>query len=229
MKVLAERRISVERPARTMNGLPIMMLIIATLGAVPFILLDGIRMHDWTSVVGAALVLAAMAIVWRGFFTLEPNEACVLITSGEYDGTVREPGFHWTNPFARKKPISLRAQSLCIEKLKVHNALGEPVEFATVVVWRVTDTARAVLDVHSAADFVRDQCGNAVRHMISNLVEPADQSPAVLRRGVGQIQEHLRSELQERVIRAGVTIDEVRVTQRCESWKPGAMTAVAHA
>jgi regulator of protease activity HflC (stomatin/prohibitin superfamily) len=229
MKVLAERRISVERPARTMSGLPIMALIIATVVAVPFILMDGIRMGEWASVVGAVVVLGAMAVVWRGFFTLEPNEACVLMSSGEYDGTVREPGFHWTNPFARKKPVSLRAQSLCIEKLKVHNGEGEPVEFAAVVVWRVTDTARAVLDVHSAGDFVRDQCGNAVRHMISNLVEPADESPAVLRRGVGQIQEHLRSELQERVIRAGVTVDEVRVTQRCESWKPSVLAAVGHA
>ena len=218
MKVLVERPISVERPARTMSGSPILFLNIATVVAVPFILIDGFRMADWPVVVGGFLVWVAMGIVWRGFFTLEPNEACVLVGWGQYHGTVREAGFHWTNPFFRKKPVSLRVQTLCIEKLKVHDKHGAPVELAATVVWRVAETARATFDVNCVADYVQHHCENAARLVAGKLAEPIDESSDSIRRGISNLQSTLRHDLQERVMRAGVTIEEVRVTQRCEKW-----------
>lgn len=227
MKVTSERPTSVECPARTMSGLPIMALNIATVTAVPFILIDGVRMGEWANVIGGMAVLVAMAVIWRGFLTLEPNEACVLLSWGDYKGTVRDSGFHWVSPFARKKPVTLKAQSLCVEKLKVHDKHGAPIELAAVIVWRIVETARATFDVHDAGTFVRDQCENAVRHLAAGIAEPMDKNPAVLRRGVGQLQEHLRGELQERVTRAGVTIDEVRLSQRCENWTVPRVSSVA--
>ncbi|HUS37430.1 MAG TPA: SPFH domain-containing protein [Verrucomicrobiae bacterium] len=233
MKVLVERPISVERPARTMSGSPILFLNIATVVAVPFILIDGFRMADWPVVVGGFLVWVAMGIVWRGFFTLEPNEACVLVGWGQYHGTVREAGFHWTNPFFRKKPVSLRVQTLCIEKLKVNDKHGAPVELTATVVWRVAETARATFDVNCVADYVQHHCENAARLVAGKLSEGANGlgggegvggvngvggSGEATRRGIGYLQSTLRHDLQERVMRAGVTIDEVRVTQRCEKW-----------
>jgi regulator of protease activity HflC (stomatin/prohibitin superfamily) len=228
MKVLVERPISVERPARTMSGSPILFLNVATVVAVPFILIDGFRMGEWASVVGGVLVWVAMGVVWRGFFTLEPNEACVLVGWGHYHGTVRDTGFHWTNPFVRKKPVSLRAQTLCVEKLKVHDKQGAPLEMAATVVWRVTETARATFDVSNVEDYVRHHCENAVRHIGCKLPELAEENSDAVRRGLTQLQQTLRHELQQRVSRAGVTIDEVRLTQRCVNWmssNAGALSA----
>jgi regulator of protease activity HflC (stomatin/prohibitin superfamily) len=230
MKVLVERPISVERPARTMSGSPILFLNIATVVAVPFILIDGFRMGEWPVVVGGFLVWVAMAIVWRGFFTLEPNEACVLVGWGHYHGTVRETGFHWTNPFFRKKPVSLRVQTLCIDKLKVNDKHGAPVELAATVVWRVAETARATFDVNCVADYVQHHCENAARLVAGKLSEGANGLDGgdggngtgdSMRRGILNMQATLRHDLQERVMRAGVTIEEVRVTQRCEKWLAG--------
>jgi regulator of protease activity HflC (stomatin/prohibitin superfamily) len=177
-------------------------------------------MAEWPSVIGGTLVLFAMILMWRGFFTLEANEACVIITWGEYRGTVRDSGFYWINPLARKKQVSLRARSICVDRLKVHDKHGAPIEMAAVVVWRIVETARATFDVHNVVDFVRDQSESAVRHLGSNGAAPVDQSPSSARRTIEEIQENLHRELQERLIRAGVIIDEVRLTQRCEHWVP---------
>jgi regulator of protease activity HflC (stomatin/prohibitin superfamily) len=48
----------------------------------------------------AGLILLALAILSTpGFFTLQPNEARVLILFGSYKGTSRQTGFRWGNPF----------------------------------------------------------------------------------------------------------------------------------
>lgn len=227
MKALPDRAVSTERPARTLSGSPILALCIATCAVVPFILSEGIRMGEWPSVIGGVVVLAMMALMWRGFFSIEPNEACVLTSWGEYRGTVRDAGFHWTNPFSRKTRVSLRARSLSVDRLKIQDKHGSPVEMAAVVVWRVAETARASFDVLCADDFVRDQCDSAVRHLGSRATESTDQSPASVRRSVDQLQMDLQRELQERVMRAGVIIDEVRVTQRCEHWMQSPADIVA--
>jgi len=68
-----------------------------------------------------AIPLAVAAgLSLSGHFTLQPNEARVLILFGEYRGTVRESGFHWANPFMTKHRISLRSRNLNGEKLKVN-------------------------------------------------------------------------------------------------------------
>jgi regulator of protease activity HflC (stomatin/prohibitin superfamily) len=220
MKVLAERPISVERPARTISGVPILALNLATCVTVPFILVDGFRMADWPSMIGGVLVLAAMFIMWRGFFTVGPNECWIVMAWGSYRGTVREQGLHWVSPFALKTPVSLRARSLSVDRLKMHDNHGAPIEMAAVIEWRVIETARASFDVHCVDNYVRDQCESAVRHFASNISDTAYESPVSTRRNVEQLQQKLQSELQGRVARAGVTIDEVRLTQRCEHWTP---------
>lgn len=221
MKALAERPVTMERPARTMCGAPIMALNLATCVTVPFILVDGARMGEWPTVWLGLVVLIAMGIMWRGFFTIGPNDSCLLLSWGEYRGTVRDTGYHWVSPFARKIPMTLRARTLSVDRLKVHDKQGAPVEMAATIVWRVVETARATFDVHNVEDFVRAQCESAVRHLASNICEPLDgHNASLMRSGVVDLQLNLRGVLQERVTRAGVTIDEVRLTQRCEKWAP---------
>src|SRR5206468_8110631 len=106
--------------------------------------------HRDTGVGGWALLLGGFVflLLMSGFFVLAPNEArVVLFLGGRYVGTVRQPGFHWTTPFSRKRRITLRVRNFESAKLKVSDHDGNPVEIAAVVVWRVVDSAKAAFGV----------------------------------------------------------------------------------
>jgi hypothetical protein len=160
---------------------------------------------------GVSLFLAVLAT--RGFFTLQPNEGAVLILFGAYKGTVRDSGFFFTNPFNKRLKISLRARNLNGEKLKVNDKRGNPIEIAVVVVWRVRDTAQAVFDVDSYENYVRIQSESALRHVASNYAyDDGEPNELTLRGGSDGVSAALTRELQERLAKAGVEIDEARLT-----------------
>jgi regulator of protease activity HflC (stomatin/prohibitin superfamily) len=183
-----------------------------------------------------------------GFFTLQPNEARVLILFGAYRGTVRASGFHWGNPFYSnggqasaatqriaeaevklakgKMPggtrqrrsqsrhrVSLRARTLNGEKLKVNDKRGNPVEIAAIVIWRVQDTAQASFDVDDYEKYVETQSESALRHLASCYAyDHGEENETTLRSGVEEVSQALRSELQERLAKAGVVVEEARLT-----------------
>jgi hypothetical protein len=161
---------------------------------------------------GILLGLAAF-IMFSGYFTLQPNEGRVLILFGEYKGTVRESGFHWTNPFYTKKKISLRSRNLEGHQLKVNDKRGNPIEIAVVVVWHVRDTAQALFDVEDYEAFVRVQSESAVRHLANEFAyDHGEEGEVTLRSGVEEVSEVLRQELEVRLAKAGVTVEEARLT-----------------
>ncbi|HWY78199.1 MAG TPA: SPFH domain-containing protein [Verrucomicrobiae bacterium] len=166
---------------------------------------------------GLAMVILG-GILTGGFFTLQPNQASVLVLFGAYQGTERRDGFHWTNPFNRKMKLSLRARNLNGDKLKVNDKNGNPIEIAAVVVWRVQDTAQAVFDVQDYESYVRIQSESAVRHLASAYAydhgEQAEgqQNEITLRSGMDEVSKALLVELQERLAKAGVVVDEARLT-----------------
>jgi regulator of protease activity HflC (stomatin/prohibitin superfamily) len=148
-----------------------------------------------------------------GFFTLQPNEARVLVLFGAYQGSVRTSGFHWTNPFNKKLRVSLRARNLNGDKLKVNDKSGNPIEIAAVVVWRVKDTAQATFDVQDYENYVRVQSESAVRHIASAYAyDHGEQDEITLRSGVEEVSVALTKELQERLDKAGVVVEEARLT-----------------
>src|SRR5580765_387348 len=183
-----------------------------------------------------------------GFFTLQPNEARVLILFGAYRGTVRSSGFHWGNPFysnggqacgaarriaeaegnlSKGKPhggprqrrsqsrhrVSLRARTLNGEKLKVNDKRGNPVEIAAIVIWRVQDTAMASFDVDDYEKYVETQSESALRHLASCYAyDHGEENETTLRSGVEEVSQALRSGLQERLAKAGVVVEEARLT-----------------
>lgn len=153
------------------------------------------------------------AFLMAGFFTLQPNQACVLILFGAYQGTVRDDGFHWILPFNKRSKLSLRARNLNGEKLKVNDKTGNPIEIAAVVVWRVEDTAQASFDVEDCENYVRIQSESAVRHLANTYAyDHGEANEITLRSGVEEISKALRAELQERLAKAGVAVDEARLT-----------------
>jgi len=87
--------------------------------------------------VAGILMMISGVVLLCGHFTLQPNEASVLILFGAYKGTEIRSGFHWANPLYTKKKVSLRSRNLDGGKLKVNDKRGNPIEIAAVVVWRV--------------------------------------------------------------------------------------------
>jgi len=163
--------------------------------------------------VGQLLVFGLALFSCFGHFTLQPNQGRVLILFGAYRGTVRQSGFHWTNPLNTKRRISLRSRNLNGEKLKVNDKRGNPIEIAAVVVWRVQDTAQACFDVDDYAEYVEVQSESAVRHLANCYAyDHGEEGETTLRSGVEDVSETLQKELQERLAKAGVLVQEARLT-----------------
>jgi regulator of protease activity HflC (stomatin/prohibitin superfamily) len=91
---------------------------------------------------------------------------------GSYVGTEHRPGFWWINPFNSKRKISRRLETLESGPLKVNDAVGNPIDIGAVIVWRVEDAAKALLEVGSYANYVKAQSETALRRMAS--VHPYD-------------------------------------------------------
>jgi regulator of protease activity HflC (stomatin/prohibitin superfamily) len=228
---------SKERQATVWPGWPMLALTIAlyVFGAVMLAL--GKTWAVWTGL--GALVLAVVASL--GFFTLQPNEARVLILFGRYHGTTRQVGFLWGNPFfsngstgrrsrplgrrdpgvsqaARRVPrykVSLRARTLNGERLKVNDRAGNPVDIAAVVVWHVEDTAQAIFDVDDFEAYVDMQSETALRHLATSYAYDhgeGEETAITLRGNVDEVSDALKAELGQRLIKAGVAVDEARLT-----------------
>jgi regulator of protease activity HflC (stomatin/prohibitin superfamily) len=231
-----------ERVTRVWVVLPALVaVLLVTIAMVPI----GGSDNAIVTVPLAAVVIALSVLMIFGFFTLQPNEARVLVLFGRYMGTVRESGFHWGNPFytngmrlgtdqhsqhlkksgktevqapARRGPgrnkLSLRARTLNGEKLKVNDSGGNPIEIGAVVVWRVQDTAQAMFDVDDYENYVQMQSESALRHLASQYSYDGGETGAeiTLRGHVEEVSLALGTELEDRLKKAGVLVDEARLT-----------------
>ena len=213
-------QINREFEARTLNGwsmvLTVFVMIAGSLALLTYDLVGAANArqapHPWL-IVGTVLTMLLGFLFWAGFFTLEPNMARVLIFFGAYRGTVRRSGFHWTNPLYKKFRISLRARNLNGEKLKVNDKKGNPIEIAAVIVWHVQDSAQAMFDVNYFEDYVRVQSESGLRHLASRYAyDNGEENEVTLRSGVEEVSAHLKKELEERLSKAGVAVDEARLT-----------------
>ena len=229
----------------------LIVLFIGDVALILFAIKDGVEttgQPHFGLLIPSLLLLPILSVMLSGFFTLQPNEARVLVLFGDYKGTVRTSGFHWGNPFYTNGPrpmglmaqaaemqgklagmkagtasssrkslgrnkISLRARTLNGDKLKVNDKRGNPIEIAAVVVWRVGDTAQATFDVENYENYVSTQSESALRHLASLYsYDYGEEHEITLRSNVGEVSQALRAELQERLAKAGVVVDEARLT-----------------
>lgn len=202
-----------ERRVRAAGGWPMLGLtLLMFLGAV-FLFIVGIVTRIPLTAIVAILVFFLAIFCTFGFFTLQPNQAAVLILFGAYKGTVADSGFFWTNPLNKKVKISLRTRNFNGDKLKVNDKRGNPIEIAAVVVWRVEDTAQASFDVDNYEHYVTVQSESAVRHLASGYsYDDGEDDEMTLRASADAVAETLRVELQERLNKAGVRVEEARLT-----------------
>jgi hypothetical protein len=166
-----------------------------------------------TPMIVCGLLFAIVVVLLCGFFTLQPNTAAVLLLFGAYKGTVRRAGFHWANPFYHKIKLSLRTRNFNTDTIKVNDQRGNPIEIAAVVVWRVEETAQASFDVDDYQHYVSVQSESAVRHLASAYPYDANiEGETSLRGSMDEVSERLLVELQERLARAGVVVEEARLS-----------------
>ena len=198
-----------EKNALTTNGYLLFLLVFSAQIATIVLLATLPGPMKIVAIIAAALV----AICWHGFFVVAPNQGKILQLFGHYVGTETTPGLRWANPLCTRKAISLRVRNFESGKLKVNDARGNPIEIATVVVWKVVDTAEAYFEVDDYESFVTIQSESALRNLANAYpYEPHEEEKLSLRGDPIQIAEKIKKEVQDRLEKAGVLVIEARIT-----------------
>ena len=198
---------------------------------------------SFPSIIGALVFFFAGLFVSSGLFSLQPGQAKVCVLFGKYIGTVKDEGLRWANPYYAKtlstnvgdlsslasgtgvptvnvhtSIISTRARTLNGDVLKVNDRMGNPIEIAEVVVWRISDTAKALFDVDDYDSYVAMQAETALRHVASiysydHMEDESESNTAItLRSNIEEVSEALQSELSRNLSVAGITVDDARLT-----------------
>ena len=218
-----------------MNGFVALILFLALMAASIYALvIGGINECGW--IIGGgilALILCFIALV--GLFTLEPNEAAVMIFFGKYKGTFNQHGFFWVNPFMSRKRLTMRARNLDAEPIKVNDKEGNPILIGMVIVWKLKDTYKAMFEIDAQSiaggatgatastrmnafeKYVRIQGDAALREVAGlyayddNKDTTDDDDELTLRSGGAEINEILVEKLNERLAFAGIEVQEARI------------------
>jgi hypothetical protein len=202
-----------EEERQTASGLLMLgvyLILIAVAGAG---IVRAARADDGRVALVGVLVIAASLLGLAGLFTVAPNEGRVLQLFGAYRGTAKEEGLRWANPFYSKKRISLRVRNFESAHLKVNDTDGNPIEIAAIVVWRVVDTAEAVFEVDDYEHYVKVQTESAVRNLATHYPYDAHlEGHLSLRGSTDEVAKKLKSEIQERLAKAGVEVIEARIS-----------------
>ena len=207
------RQPSLERAGVGSNGIAMLFLLLLDLAASLFGVLALLAGGSPMIAVGLALLLFVFLFVISGFYMLQPNEGAAITLFGDYRGTDRVNGLRWTWPWMGKQKISLRANNLISQQIKVNDLRGNPIEIAAQLVWRVTDTAQALFDVDDYRGFVTAQVEVAVRTIGARYpYDDFEHKEITLRGDHDRVSGELRTELINRLAVAGITVDECGFT-----------------
>jgi regulator of protease activity HflC (stomatin/prohibitin superfamily) len=202
-----------EREQQTTSGLLMLAVFLIIVATAVAGIVRAARADDAFVAVLCVLVILASLLGLAGLFTVAPNQGQVLQLFGAYRGTAKEEGLRWANPFYTKKRISLRVRNFESAHLKVNDTDGNPIEIASIVVWRVVDTAEAVFEVDDYHNFVSIQSEAALRNLATSYPYDAYVEGAMaLRSHTAEIAEQLKHEIQERLQKAGVEVLEARIS-----------------
>jgi len=202
-----------EIPARSFNGYLMLFVMLASMAGFAGGVLSAVSKGSPANVAAMGFSTAIFLFVSIGFYMLQPNQGVALTLFGAYKGTDRNEGLRWVWPWIGKAKVSLRANNLISEKIKVNDLRGNPIEMAAQVVWRVTDTAQALFDVDDYKAFVIAQIEAAVRTIGARYpYDDFTHQEVTLRGNHDQVGGELRLELMERLRVAGITVDECGFT-----------------
>jgi regulator of protease activity HflC (stomatin/prohibitin superfamily) len=206
---------SSETVASSFNGYAMLFLMLLSMGWFGWALSQVISSDGGVASAIFSLGLSTFLFLFVsiGFYMIQPNQGVALTLFGAYRGTDRNEGLRWIWPWIGKAKVSLRANNLISEKIKVNDLRGNPIEMAAQVVWRVTDTAQALYDVDDYKAFVVAQIEAAVRTIGARYpYDDFTHQEVTLRGNHDQVGGELRLELMERLRVAGITVDECGFT-----------------
>ncbi|MGW1225182.1 SPFH domain-containing protein [Streptomyces sp. NPDC002530] len=148
------------------GALPARLLALAGVDPRPY---DGVGAGPWAALaVLGFVVLFALGGLSRG----RVGSAWVLTLFGQYRGTVRRTGLMWISPLLLRRRVDVRLRHWRSEPLPAVDANGTALRVVVLVVWRVKDTARAVLGIEDHEEYLREQVESAMARVLSQL--PAD-------------------------------------------------------
>lgn len=205
---------TVERPARTINGLLILLFSLITFIAAVILITNAKRMgvDGAPFIVGAILLFVLSTLAFTGLYSVQPNQAVAITLFGDYRGSDRHTGLRWVLPWYARKKVSVRARNVTSDKLKVNDKRGNPIEIAANVVWRVQDSAKALFDVDNYETFVGIQIDTGLRDIASHYAyDHGEEAEPTLRADAEAVAEKLRDELAHRLSVAGIAVDEARL------------------
>ena len=196
------------------SGYPVLLILPVLLLITGWAGFSAIRAESVLWIVVSVFIFAATLILGViGFFMVHPNEARVLTLFGTYVGSARKSGLRWANPFFAKRAVSLRVRNFDCDPLKVNDSSGNPIEIAAVVVWKVVDSAEAVFEVDDYISFVEIQSEAALRNLATSYpYESHSKEEIALRSNPQQIAQQLKTEVQDRLEKAGVEVIEARIS-----------------
>ena len=144
------------------------------------------------------------------------------VSSSDAAPVPRAEGMQSGTAVMPSKKISLKIMTLNNNRQKINDCLGNPIEIGIAVMWRVTDTAKAVFNVDNFKEYLSLQCDSALRNIVR--IYPYDVAPNVDTTGDGVADEgslrgsseivaaRIRDEIQQKVENAGIEIIEARIT-----------------
>ena len=204
--------LSTEVGAQTASGYAMLLLMLVVLIAGIFAF-AGLRDQPLFAAIGLGLGSLLALLIGCGFYMLQPNQAAAITLFGSYKGTDRTAGLRWVLPWLMRQKVSVRANNVISDRIKVNDLRGNPIEMAAQVVWRVTDTAQALFDVDDYKAFVNVQIEAAVRTIGSRYpYDDFEHLEVTLRGNHEQIGAELQAELIARLRVAGITVDECGFT-----------------
>lgn len=214
------------------NGFTALLMWVLIMALSIYLIAIGGNAENGFLITGGVILAILDFIGLIGFFTLEPNEAIVMIFFGNYKGTFTQHGFYWINPFVSRKRLTMRARNLDVEPIKVNDKEGNPILIGMVIVWKLKDTYKAMFEIDAQSiagnqgtamrmnafeKYVRIQSDAALREVAGhyayddNKDTTDDDSELTLRSGGDEINDLLIEKLNERLEFAGIEVQEARI------------------
>lgn len=192
------------------------------------------------------IVFVASCMCFGGLRVINPNEALVLSLFGKYYGTVYDSGFYYVNPFATAiypkkaeedatkdvvqanakqftfkvtpRKISTKIQTFANGSQKVNDSLGNPIEVSAIIVWRVINATKAVINIDDYKTYLSNQTDSTIRNIArlypyDVIDDNDDEEEMTLRGSASKIANEMQEELSQRVANAGIEIIDVRLNQ----------------
>ena len=213
-------KVSRESVATAHNGYLMLLVLLAVIVLGVWTVLGGLPPEGASKLAKLGFIgtiigsIVAALFVLVGFYMVQPNQGAVITLFGEYRGTDRKEGLRWVWPWMMRQKISARAHNVHSEKVKINDLRGNPIEIACNVVWRVADTAQAVFDVDDYKEFVNIQIEAGLRTVGARhpYDDMSDEDETTLRGSADVINAELQAELNERLVTAGIVVDEAGLT-----------------